>query len=456
LQLLADAGVLTTPMTAWPLSWGSVSQDVAAFRDKAGLNVAEYAAMGRVRARMRAETATHETLLEAEVAVAEKPTRVRNFLDTPRGEAEVEATAAWTGERIAANLTVTAVSNDPADSREVRLDGSYVGIAVGNWMVSVGAMDRWWGPGWDGSLILSTNARPIPALSIQRNFPDPFTNRWLSWIGPWSTSIVFGQLESARAVPDTRFFAWQLNFKPIPKLEIGLERSAQWCGSGRPCGLDTFADLLIGRDNVGDAGTTRANEPGNQMGGVSIRYASPLGNLPYALYVQVTGEDEAGGLPSKLLGLFGAEYWGVWRDMSFRLHIEATDTSCSFANNPQFNCAYRNSIYPSGYRYRGRVIGHSLEQDARGVSLGGVLVSNSAREWRGTLRYAKLNRGGAPDPSNTLTATPKKLVNLEVSHKRGTRWGLLEAGVGLDRLQDSLSGGTRTDSRAFLRWRRDF
>ena len=25
--------------------------------------------------------------------------------------------------------------------------------------------DRWWGPGWDGSLILSNNARPIPAIT---------------------------------------------------------------------------------------------------------------------------------------------------------------------------------------------------------------------------------------------------------------------------------------------------
>jgi hypothetical protein len=456
LQLLADAGVITTPMTAWPLSWGSVSQDLNGVVDKNALNVAEYAAMGRVKARMRAETPVEEVMLEAEVAVAEKPTRVREFLDTPRGDAQARVAADWTGNRFAARVEVTAVADDPVDDKEVRLDGSYVAFAIGNWMVAAGAMDRWWGPGWEGSLILSTNGRAIPSLSVQRNFPDPFKLPWLRWVGPWSTSIVFGQLESSRAVPDARFFAWQLNFKPTPKLEIGLERTAQWCGEGRPCGLDTFFNLLIGRDNRGEGGTTIGNEPGNQLGGVSVRYASPIGDLPYALYLQVTGEDEAGGLPSKLLGLFGVEHWGLWGGKSYRVHAEVTDTSCSFANDPEFNCAYESSIYQTGYRYRGRSIGHSLEQDARGVSIGGLVIPEQGREWRGTLRFAKLNRGGAPSPTNTLTPTAKDLINIEVSHQRATPWGLLEVGAGVDRLDDAVAGGSQTDARAFLRWQQDF
>ena len=100
-------------------------------------------------------------------------------------------------------------------------------------------------------------------------------------------------------------------------------------------------------------------------------------------------------MPSKLLGLFGVEYWGRWGDKSFRVHAEATDTTCSFANDPEFNCAYESSIYQTGYRYRGRSIGHSLEQDARAVSVGGLVVTEQGHEWRGTLRFAELNRGGA-------------------------------------------------------------
>ena len=56
----------------------------------------------------------------------------------------------------------------------VALDGSYIAARLGNWSASLGQQERWWGPGWDGSLILSTNARPIPAVSFDRRVPEPF------------------------------------------------------------------------------------------------------------------------------------------------------------------------------------------------------------------------------------------------------------------------------------------
>ena len=43
---------------------------------------------------------------------------------------------------------------DPADDDDVRPDGSYVGVALGNWMLTAGWQDRFWGPSRDGSLIL--------------------------------------------------------------------------------------------------------------------------------------------------------------------------------------------------------------------------------------------------------------------------------------------------------------
>ena len=110
--------------------------------------------------------------------------------------------------------------------------------SLGNWMLAAGAMDRWWGPGWDGSLILSSNARPIPSLSLQRSFAEAPPQRWLRWVGPWTMSVLMGEMESDRAVPNALFFGWQLTFRPLPHLEIGLERTAQWCGDDRPCDFD--------------------------------------------------------------------------------------------------------------------------------------------------------------------------------------------------------------------------
>ena len=136
-------------------------------------------------------------------------------------------------ERIAGRIEVTAVAN-PQDGRAVRFDGSYLGFNVGNFMVSAGYMQRWWGPGFEGSLILGTNARPIPSVTIERNYTDPFETRWLKWLGPWRASIAVGKAESADTarngtlpvLSDTKFFAARFAFRPRPWLDVALDRKS--------------------------------------------------------------------------------------------------------------------------------------------------------------------------------------------------------------------------------------
>ena len=97
----------------------------------------------------------------------------------------------------------------------------------GNVTIAASTMDRWWGPGWDGSLILSNNARPMPALTIGRNRTHAFETKWLSWLGPWDLEVMFGQMEEDRVIPNTKFFGMRFTFRPFKSLEIGLSRSAQ-------------------------------------------------------------------------------------------------------------------------------------------------------------------------------------------------------------------------------------
>jgi len=450
IQLLADAGIIRGPVTTWPLSWPDVARDVLGAKEK-GLDEATVEAL--VRVRQLARDASYRGYAGAgyRVAGAYEPTMLRGFADSPREEGELALRASWLTEHFAVNLQGSYVAN-PDDAKDLRADGSYLGVNVGNFMISVGFMERWWGPGWDGSLILSTNARPIPSLTLERNYTDPFKSKLLSWIGPWRASIAVGEMEEHDvAVPKVRFLAARVNFKPRPWLEFGLTRTAQFCGGERECDWDTFVDMLLGRDNQGDDPNAE-QEPGNQMAGYDARLRSPWRALPMAFYTQWIGEDEAGGLPSKFIGLFGLETWGSSRLGGFRLRAEYSDTACIFTSSePQFDCAYRNSVYPQGYTYRSRIIGHSMDNDSRMYSLGALLTRTRGDVLSLTLRRVELNRDGG---SHAISEAPLDLDNVELRYARPVATGKVIAGLGYDNTRAPPGSGSVL--RGYLIWQQGF
>jgi len=449
-QLLADAGILRMPVITWPMSWPDIARDVLEAPESPDFNDATLAALARVRSQARREASRGFSGAGLKVSGALEPEQLRRFADSPREEGELQASAGWLGDHIAVTLRASVVV-DPDDDQEFRADGSYVAFTLGNWIASAGFMDRWWGPGWEGDLILSNNARPIPTLTLERNYSDPFKSRWLSWIGPWRASIAVGELESSDvAVPNAKLLEMRVNFRPRPWLEFGLSRTAQFCGDGRPCDFDTFVDLMLGRDNRSDE-LSEDEEPGNQMAGYDARLSSPWKALPMALYTQWIGEDEAGGFPSKFLGLLGAEIWGSNRLGGWRLHGEFADTACTFTREePDFNCAYRNTLYPQGYTYRGRIIGHSMDNDSRMYSLGGTLVRPGGDVVSFLARKVELNRDGTGE--HTISDVPLDLYNVELRYSRSFGVGRLSLGAGYD---DS-PAASGSDVRGFLTWQQGF
>jgi len=450
IHLLADAGILRGPVTTWPLSWPDIARDALA-ADGAALDEATAKALRRVQRLGREASAAGFSGIGLRVSAAYQPTMLRGFADTPREEGEVGMRASWLSEHFVMNLQGSYVI-DPDDNKDWRADGSYLGINFGNFMLSAGFMERWWGPGWDGSLILSTNARPIPSITLERNYTDPFKTRLLSWMGPWRASIAMGETEShGVAVPNVKFFAARLNFHPLPWLEFGLTRTAQWCGGDRSCDWNTFVDMVLGDDNT-EQGDDRKDEPGNQMAGYDMRLRSPWKALPLAFYTQWTGEDEAGGLPSKFLGQFGLETWGSWGDSAWRLRGEYADTACNFSRETsQFGCAYRNSLYPQGYAYRGRIIGHAMDNDSRMYTLAGLVTRGDGDILSLTLRRVDVNRDGG---DHAISDVPVDLDNVELRYSRGVGAGRLSVGVGYQSPATNVDSDSRVNG--FASWQQGF
>lgn len=456
LHTLADAGVLHAPLTTWPLSWGDIAGDLrdapaSALDDTARL------ALERVRARVPVETQVDRLAWHSRITLGERPRIMRTFDDTPREEAQLGGGLSRTGERFAFRLNAARVW-DPADGESFRLDGSYAGVALGNWMLSVGYPERWWGPGWDGSLILSTNARPIPQIAINRDRSTPFRARWLSWLGPWSMTSFLGLLDDERAaVDDPLVFGLRLTARPLPRLEIGVSRTAQWCGEGRPCDAEAFVNLMAGRSNRG-VNIAPEKEPGNQLAGFDLRWAPPFTNGPAAIYMQWIGEDTRQGGPQigSWLRQVGVEFAGSlfvdqWRH---RTHVEAAETICREGgagfSSEQFNCAYEHSIYQSGYRYHGRSMAHGMDGDGRSYSAGTTLMSTDDRVWQFSLRHIDINRGGPPNARHTLSPTPQRISEATLIHGRSFAMVTLRAAIGYHRLEDRLDSSL--DERSLFGW----
>jgi hypothetical protein len=454
LQWLADEGVLAAPTTTWPVAREDLARAVRAVDDRQAATLPAGLAQALARVRRAADAAAGG--VEIRFAGAE-PSPLRGFEDSPRESGEASAAVIGSAGRYAARLQLTVVA-DAVDGQTLRADGSYASMRFGNVAVTAGLREQWWGPGREGSLILGTDARPIPSVTIERVLADPFETRWLRWLGPWRATASVGQEEGASVArdgrlpvrPDTKFFAARFAFKPKPWLEVGLSRTAQFCGEGRECDLGTFWDMLRGRDNTDDS-LTAAEQPGNQMAGYDVRLRSPWIGLPTAIYGQFIGEDEAGGLPSKFLGLMGVEAWGGNARGSWRAHVEYADSTCSFSRErPQVDCAYRNSVYPQGYTHRGRMIGHPMDNDSRMVSVGAIWVRSSGESWSALVRRVDLNRHGAtPDTAHALASSPRRVEDLQLGWQRP-----LGAGAGnYGRLRVG-AGAFNSEAYGFVEWRR--
>ena len=298
------------------------------------------------------------------------------------------------GDRWAGQLAVGYVDGE-RDSQYVRMDDTYLAGIIGNWQLGVGAIDRWWGPGWQSSLALSNNARPVPGLWLSRQMPLAPESPWLSWIGPWDLQLIAGQLEQDRAVPDARLLGARFVFKPLDSLQIGLSRLAQWGGEGRPQGLGDFWNAVIGRDNGETSGLEEGEDPSNQIGGMDFRLSLSPGNVPLGIYGQFMGEDEAGGLPSKLSSLAGVDMVTGLGQGSQRWFLEGTETVAgSWFSERRYSSMYEHSTYKSGFRYHGRNIASTWEGDARALTFGIQQYFHSGVNVALHLTQATLNQDG--------------------------------------------------------------
>jgi len=455
--LLVDEGVVNLPVNEWPLAREDVATAISGIESEELYEPALRAALHRVIAATTvASNAGEWDLRELRIA-AGQPGLLRSEATLGRENAELTSIGGTGTGRYSITIAATGVIR-PDDGQAVRLDGSEATVRWGNWLFSANQMDRWWGPGRDGSLILSTNARPMPAVSLDRYRSLPVNFPVLRLLGPWRFSGFLGLGEGDRPDVDRPLFmGMRLSFKPAPIFEFGMSRTAQFCGRGRICGLKTFGRVLIGQDNSGRRGLNNpAAEPGNQMAGFDVRIVSPFKHIPLAVYAQEIGEDNSNtGIPERYLGLFGAESWfHLDSGSTVRARIEYANNSCKWYNpSLEPNCAYRQYLFFAGYRYRSRNIGHTADADSETTSISLALTRGSGDRWAVLARRGRLDAYGAPDPYNRVTQGRSNFDSVELSWDGKVEQQQLAVQFGYER-QSPRSAGNARGLFGFVQWRK--
>lgn len=419
-ERLSNGGIIKVPINTYPLMWVGVLNDletteIKSVPDNLKNSFARVLSAGRDSTRMKRSNQS------ARLSLANEPQVLRHFGDKAREEFELTLRRNSINENYAYNLELTKSVN-PWNEDKSHYDHSYFAVVLGNWVGLIGRVEKWWGPSWNSNLILSNNARPPTGLTLQRNYSDSFDLPVLEWLGPWTTTMFISQLDDERVIDNAKLLGMSIGFRPTEAVEINLRRTAQWGGEGRPQSFKSLLKLISGvSDNCGNA-FCKPNEPGNQLGGIDVRWDMPW--LGASLHGQVVGEDEAGGLPSRLARQIGMQFNLTKKWFEGTVFLEHDTTTASSATNA-FNTIYSHAIYRSGYTYENRAIGATWDNDSRITSLGAIGYLSNGDKLELRYSFGEINVDDA-GKRHSINFNKVPLSTVEAKWKRDYFWGQIE------------------------------
>ena len=438
IQLLADSGLITVPVTTYPLMWQAIMPEVTAAKVET-LPPSQVSALLRIQKEFQQATGSISRN-SIRLYAATTARRFTSYGQSDYDEGSIELSHEYQGESLSGKLQVNYRAgldhnNGINQGNDYNMDGSYLSYQLGNWILTGGAIDRWWGPSIDSNLILSDNARPLPSVNLSRVQSTAFETPWLSWLGTWTANAQMAKLESDRYIPDALIWSARGAIRPFRGLEFGASWSFQWAGEGQPSSMKDFFEILFGGLECANGDPTCDPElntaQGNHLAGYDIRWSDSLFDTTYALYTQVIGEDGSpnAGLITDKASLYGAELRFQLFEQNILANVEYTDTqvNCIDAEDTSLNCFYEHTlVYHSGYRYYRRAIGSTYDNDAETFVMTFLGQLTNGNNWQVKIRQAKLNTNGKdrfPDDVNMGNTVSKVAENiLQIDSQYNFTW----------------------------------
>lgn len=457
IEALADAGMIRGPITSWPLPW----RQIAALSERWQIDKLPPHLVVRVnRVRRYMELAQQSTLVTAKLGAGTDSKLVRTFEDTNREDAQASI-------RVEHNFSENSYVSYGVGYRhrqsgvDYHFDDVYGVHTFGNWGVYVGSVGSWWGPGQESALLLSNSTRPFQRVGIKRMQPYAFDVPVLRWLGPWSFEFFLGRLDGDRTDFDHPLVhSFRFAFKPVPQFEFAVARTAQLCGSGRPCSFSTFTRSFVA---AGTENTGTLNEPGNQLVSFDARWGGEVGRtMTGTVYAQALAEDGGGPaiLPDVYSYLAGGRLSGGVDGWTWSAGVEWTDTygvryfGENAANGRNPGVTYLNFIYRDGYSFKDRPIGFSLDGDSQLYSLSASITDPRNNRLSAAIRRANINVTNTPDYH--ISRNTERLWVGEFGANIPTRWGDVAGELRYQTDQPNTPGRRDGDVQLELRWQGQF
>ena len=392
IELLSDIGLINQPMTTYPMMWSGIIKDIDNLETK---NIPfEYRdVFWRVKKKARKAISVN-AVQELRTSLSNTRQVLRSFGDESRGKGELAARRYAMSKNFAWNIEIARVYH-PVDGDKNRFDGSYLAGIYGNWLLSAGAIERWWGPGWNSSNILSNNARPPLGISLQRNYSEQSAVPVISWLGPWTYNMFVAHLDDKRTIKNARLAGATFSFKPFQSLEMSLRMTSLWGGDKKTESFDSLVETVVAKkscdiediENAPVACDEYQRDSGDRIAGIDARWRLPVG-YPVSIYASSFGNSDSKLIPSENMKQFGLTSSVYLLNTHWKWYLELVDTTL----DGQYNQAFESSEYLSGHRYNGRAIGSTYDNDSAATVFGVQGYLNKHSKLSMTLSKIELNQ----------------------------------------------------------------
>ena len=396
IEMLADIGIISVPITTYPLIWSGIIKDI----DNTSIeNVPQNYKDSFWRVKKAGGLAlTRNSRKELRLSMASSSQVLRGFGDEQREKREISARKVGLSDSLAWNLEITR-NTDPLDGERIRYDGSYVAFVWRNWIASFGTVEKWWGSGWDSASLLSNNARPELGMSLQRNYSNKADSSFFKWIGVWTFNSFVVQLDDERFINKVKFTGLSFTFKPHQSLEIGLRTTALWGGRERKGLVGDITNNANTNEHCVQSNDTETTEfecsefEGDRSAGFDIRWRLPF-EYPISIYTSFYDEKKTEQYPSKNKVQYGITFASDFLASNLKWYAEVSVIDSASV----LEQAYESVSYQGRYRHYKKGIGSAYSDEYNSFSLGILGTLNKRNKFDLSLSDIELNRSKKNQP----------------------------------------------------------